>query len=160
MRTLSVLFVYLVKMTSMCNMPTRRDDFPIFGEQPDLVYLDNGATVQKPAHVIDAVTDYMRRTNANIHRGAYDIAIESESLYDESKKAIARLINARPSEIVYTHNATYGLNIIAQTLYVSGVLCEGDVVLVNIAEHHANIVPWQILARDHGVVVVFFAFDE
>lgn len=134
-------------------MISYKKDFPIFAHNPGLIFLDSAASSQKPAVVIDGVADFLRTSYANIHRGNYDLSERSEDLYDASKAAYAKLIGARADEIIYTYNATYGFNMLAQTLWYSGILEAGDVVLVDIAEHHANIVPWQMLSQRHGIIV-------
>lgn len=133
-----------------------RSDFPIFTNNPDLVYLDSASTAQKPSVVIDGMRDFMERDYANIHRGAYSLSERSEELYDASKKAVARLIGARSTaEINYTYNATYALNLLVTSLVRSKWLKKGDKVLLSMAEHHANIVPWLIAKEDIGIEVEF-----
>lgn len=96
---------------------TIRSDFPIFANNPDLIYLDSASTAQKPSVVIDGMRDFMERDYANIHRGAYSLSERSEELYDTSKKAIAKLIGAGSvAEINYTYNATYALNLLVASL--------------------------------------------
>lgn len=100
-----------------------KQDFPIFTTHPDLVYLDSTATSQKPAMVIDGVADYLRSSYANIHRGSYDISEVSEKLYEDSKKIVAKHIGAESwREIIYTGNSTYALNILAQSIWRTGLL--------------------------------------
>ena len=100
-----------------------RKDFPVFTTHPDLVYLDSASTTQKPAYVIDEVAQYLRSGYANIHRGAYRLSEISEQLYIDSKKAVARYINAQSlHEIVYTTNATGAFNLLVSTLELSGKL--------------------------------------
>jgi cysteine desulfurase / selenocysteine lyase len=134
-------------------MQSYKQDFPIFEQNPGLAFLDSAASSQKPAMVIDGVSDFFRTSYANIHRGSYDLSERSEDLYNASKAAYAKLIGARANEIIYTYNATYAFNMLAQTLRYSSILQAGDVVLVDIAEHHANIVPWQMLSQRHGIIV-------
>lgn len=134
-----------------------KKDFPIFSTNSGLIYLDSGASAQKPAMVIDGIKDFLSQTYANIHRGSYDISEQAEDLYYASKVACAKLLNisgdTSGDEIIYTYNATYAYNLLAQSLWYSWVLEAGDVVLVDIAEHHANIVPWQMLSQRHGIIV-------
>lgn len=132
-----------------------RQHFPLFDAQPDLAFLDNAATTQKPRQVIEATCAHLRESNANIHRGSYTLSEEAERLYDASKVAAARLINADHYEIVYSYNATHCSNLIARTFIYNGILKRGDVVLVSIAEHHANIVPWFMLRDMFGIEVRF-----
>jgi cysteine desulfurase/selenocysteine lyase len=90
--------------------------FPIFDKHPELVYLDNAASTQKPKAVIDGVSDFLKNDYANIHRGLYSLSEKSEELYYQSKCKLAELINCKPSEIIYSHNSTYCINLLAQAL--------------------------------------------
>lgn len=99
-----------------------KKDFPLFSKHPEIIYLDSAATAQKPAHVIDGMKDFMEHSYANIHRGAYSLSEKSEEIYDTSKEAFAKLINASASEIIYTYNATYAFNLLVQSLTLSGKL--------------------------------------
>lgn len=133
-----------------------RKDFPIFQTHPELVYLDSTATSQKPYYVIDGVAEYLRSSYANIHRGSYEISEISEKLYEDSKKIVAKNIGVENwREIIYTSNSTYALNLLAQSIWRTGLLKKGDKVLVSIVEHHANVVPWLILKEDYGIEVDF-----
>lgn len=141
-------------------MSSIRSDFLIFANNPNLVYLDSASTAQKPSVVIDGMRDFMERDYANIHRGAYSLSERSEELYDASKKAVARFIGARSVvEINYTYNATYALNLLVSSLVRSKWLGKGDRVLLSMAEHHANIVPWLIAKEDIGIEVEFVKLD-
>lgn len=138
-----------------------KKDFPIFANNPDLVYLDSTATSQKPIMVIDGIKDYLETTYSNIHRGAYDIAIKSEKLYKDSKKITAKhLWWVDYKEIIYTYNSTYALNILTLSLKKSNYLKKWDKVLISIAEHHANLVPWLILKEEIGIEIEYLNFDE
>jgi cysteine desulfurase/selenocysteine lyase len=123
-------------------------DFPIFARtvhSKPLIYLDNAATSQRPQVVIDAITDYYRRYNANVHRAVHTLSHEASVAYEEAHKKAAKFVNARSwREIVFTRNATEALNLVA---YAWGLhnLHQGDEVLVTIMEHHSNLVPWQML---------------
>jgi cysteine desulfurase / selenocysteine lyase len=130
-----------------------RSDFPIFQTHPDLVYLDSASSAQKPKQVIDAISRYLATDYANIHRWAYDLSMESSRLYDRAKSAVAKKLSAHPTEIVFTYNATYAFNLISRGLVKSGILQKWDIVLLSKAEHHANIVPWQILAEESGIQI-------
>lgn len=131
-----------------------RSDFPIFSTHPNLVYLDSASSSHKPQIVIDALSHFFASDYANIHRGSYDLSMESSLLYEKSKKAIAKKLYASSdSEIVFTYNATYAFNLIAQSLVKSGLLNRGDTVLLSKVEHHANIVPWQIIAAEYGIII-------
>ncbi|MCH8518590.1 aminotransferase class V-fold PLP-dependent enzyme [Candidatus Gracilibacteria bacterium] len=138
-----------------------KKDFPIFENHPNLVYLDNTATTQKPAYVIDGVAEYLRTGYANIHRGSYELSEISEKLYEDSKKIVTKHIGAESwREIIYTSNSTYALNLLAQSIWRTGLLKAGDTVLVSVVEHHANIVPWLILKEDYGINVEFVGVTE
>ncbi|MDD2694196.1 MAG: aminotransferase class V-fold PLP-dependent enzyme [Candidatus Gracilibacteria bacterium] len=131
-----------------------RSDFPIFQTHPDLVFLDSASSAQKPAKVIDVLSTYFSTNYANIHRGAYDLSMESSLLYERAKKAVAKKLHAdSDAEIVFTYNATYAFNLLSRGLVKSGMLQKGDVVLLSKVEHHANVVPWQILAEEYGIII-------
>ena len=127
-----------------------REDFPILktkvnGKQ--LVYLDNAATSQKPRQVINAISEYYRKYNANIHRGIYKLSEKATEKYVESKEKVAKFIGARGiEEIVYTRNTTEALNLVA-IAWGEANIKEGDHILISEMEHHSNIVPWQLLAK-------------
>ena len=94
----------------------RKKLFPVFDKHPKLIYLDNAASTQKPKIVIDGVSDFLKNDYANIHRGLYALSEKSEELYYESKCKLAELINCKPSEVIYSHNSTYCINLLAQAL--------------------------------------------
>ena len=125
----------------------RKNLFPIFDKHPNLVYLDNAASTQKPKAVIDWVSDFLKSDYANIHRGLYSLSEKSEELYYQSKCKLADLINCKPSEIIYSYNSTYCLNLLAQALVNSWKLWKWDKVLLWIREHHSNILPWKTLSK-------------
>jgi cysteine sulfinate desulfinase len=119
-----------------------------------LVYLDSGATTQKPQCVIDALTDYYRYANANVHRGSHQLTAKSTSDFESARQTIAQFIGATSSrEIVWTRGATEAINLVAQS-YARTQLTSGDEILVSETEHHANIVPWQMVAMQTGAKVV------
>jgi len=121
--------------------------FPIFDKHPELIYLDNSATTQKPKHVIEWVEDFLKNDYANIHRWLYSLSDKSEELYYQSKCALAKLINCKPSEIIYSYNSTYCLNLLAQALVNSWKLWKWDKILLWIWEHHSNILPRKELSK-------------
>lgn len=135
-----------------------RADFPILSREINghrLVYLDSAASTQKPVQVLDAVDEYYRLHNANVHRGAYTIATEATELYEGARAKVASFINAAsPSEVVFTRGTTGGINTIA---YGWGLdrLHPGDRILLTTMEHHANVVPWQIITRHTGAELVY-----
>ena len=127
-----------------------RNDFPILQRKVhgyDLVYLDSGATSQKPESVIRAMDDFYRNTNANIHRGVYEMSVESTLMVDGARKKVADFIGARTEEIIFTRNASESLNLVMYS-WGKDNINEGDVILVSRLEHHSNLVPWQELCRE------------
>ena len=128
-----------------------RAEFPILAREVNgrkLVYLDNAATSQKPRVVIDALTRYYERENANIHRGVHLLSVEATEAHDAARRAVQRFLNtASENEIVFVRGATEAINLVAQT-YGRAHVGEGDEVLVTAMEHHSNIVPWQILCEE------------
>ena len=137
-----------------------KQEFPIFLRHPELVYLDNASTTQKPQSVIDAMSNYQEDSYANIHRWVYDLSEKSELLYVWSKKKIAHLVWWDFREIIYTHNATYASNILAQSLVQTYHIWQWDTVLIGIRDHHATIVPWQLLSKKHGFQIKFINIDK
>ena len=140
-----------------------RREFPILTQKvhgKPLVYLDSGATSQKPQRVIDAVSRFYSHENANVHRGVYALAERATAEYERARARVARFLGAAdPSEIVFVRGATEALNLVAQThgrKYV-GV---GDEILVTAMEHHSNIVPWQMLAQEKGARLVVAPVDD
>ena len=133
-----------------------RADFPILSREVNgkpLVYLDNGATSQKPNQVIDAVSDSYRSFNANIHRGVHELSQLATNAYEQAREQVAKLINARETaEIVFTRGTTEGINLVTQT-WGRNYLKAGDEIVVTAMEHHANIVPWQMVCEETGAVL-------
>ncbi|MEO1059670.1 MAG: aminotransferase class V-fold PLP-dependent enzyme, partial [Actinomycetota bacterium] len=136
------------------DVATIRKEFPILDRQIEgrpIVYLDSGNTSQKPHSVIDAMSQFLERSYAPINRSSYRLAGEATDAYEGARKAVAQLINAPSTdEVVFTKNATESMNLIAQT-WGRANLAAGDVVVLTEMEHHANIVPWQMLAAERGV---------
>lgn len=136
-----------------------RQDFPILhrdlGGGKKLVYLDSAATSQKPEAVLQAMDTYYRGYNANIHRGIYQIAEEATAAYEEARKKVAAFINAGSSrEIVFTSNTTESINLVAHS-WARKQLKAGDLIILTEMEHHANLVPWHILAEEKGLRLEF-----
>ena len=133
-----------------------RKDFPILerriGGKP-LIYFDNAASSQKPRQVIEAMRDYYYHHHANVHRGAHTLASEATELYEEARRKVARFLNA-PSEVslLFTRNTTEAINLVAYS-WGRANLQEGDEIIISVAEHHCNLVPWHFLARERGVVI-------
>ena len=142
-----------------------RRDFPIFErtirDGKRLVYLDSGATSQKPWAVINAETDFYTKHNAAVHRGAHQLAEEATDAYEGARAKVAGFIGAKPEEVIFTKSATESLNLVAYAMgnAESGnrfALGEGDEIVVSEMEHHANLVPWQQLAKRTGAKLSWF----
>src|SRR5450432_652318 len=137
-------------------------DFPIFSRTFDgreLIYLDSGATSQKPQVVIDALADHLQSHNANVHRGVYALAQEADAAYDAARNRVAAFVGAKPETTIFTKNVTEAINLIAYSWGRANVGA-GDAVLITQAEHHANIVPWQVLCRERGAELRYLEIDE
>ncbi|WP_347368186.1 cysteine desulfurase CsdA [Vibrio vulnificus] len=141
----------------MFDVQAIRQQFPALAQQVnqnELVYLDSAATTQKPQCVIDAITQYYSSQNANVHRGSHSLTASATSQFEAARDCVAHFIGAQSSkEIIWTRGATEALNLIAQT-YARSTLQVGDEILVGEMEHHANIVPWQMVAEQTGANVV------
>lgn len=148
----------------MLNVKEIRGDFPIFERETRpgvrLVYLDSTATSQKPVSVIDAMNDFYRRSNANIHRGVHTLAEEATGLYEQAREKITKFINAPSArQIIYTRNTTESINLVAYT-WARANLKAGDLVILTEMEHHSNLVPWHILAAERGIELDFILVTE
>ncbi|HEX3811444.1 MAG TPA: cysteine desulfurase [Mycobacteriales bacterium] len=150
-----------------------RNDFPILGrtvrDDRPLIYLDSGATSQKPTVVLDAERDFYENHNAAVHRGAHQLAEEADELYEGARSAVATFIGAQSNEIVFTKNATEGFNLIAYAMSNAAtagpaaarfVVGPGDEIVVTEMEHHANLVPWQQLAQRTGATLKWFGVTD
>ncbi|MFI4993458.1 MAG: aminotransferase class V-fold PLP-dependent enzyme [Solirubrobacterales bacterium] len=154
--------------------PTSLDvktDFPIFarrsGARPPqpLIYLDSGATSQKPAVVIDALAEHLRAHNANVHRGVYALAQEADAAYDGARHRVAAFAGALPRTTVFTKNVTEAINLVAYAWGRGSAggrpnVSPGDAILITQLEHHANIVPWQMLCRERGASLRYLEVDD
>ena len=140
-----------------------RADFPILGRTINgkpLVYLDSAATSQKPAVVIDVMDDYYRRYNANPHRGVYTISEEATAAYESARQGVAAFINAASvKEVIFTRNTTEAINLVRYTWGRVNIR-KGDRILLTEMEHHSNLVPWQLLAREVGATLEFLRVDD
>lgn len=135
-----------------------KDEFPIL-KNIDMHYLDNAATSQKPAMVINSLSEYYRTSNGNAGRGSHDMAIKSEQIIESCRKKVADFLNAYEDEIVFTNKCTQSLNIVAFS-YGMNFLKQGDEIILSISNHHANIVPWQQVAKKTGAVIQYVYTDE
>jgi cysteine desulfurase/selenocysteine lyase len=146
----------------MLDINQIRADFPILARQvhgKPLVYLDNAATSQKPESVIQAMDDYYRRYNANIHRGVHTLAEEATAAYEGARRKVGRFINApSPREVVFVRNTTEAINLVSWSWGRANV-GEGDVIILSLMEHHSNLVPWQLLAQATGARLEFIGLD-
>jgi len=142
-------------MNQPFNLENIREDFPILDQEINgspLTYFDNAASTQKPKAVIDAIKNYYEHDHANVHRGVHSLSVRATELYEESRKKIAQFINANsPNEIIFTRGTTESINILASGL--SGLVKQGDEILISTMEHHSNIVPWQELCIRTGAVL-------
>lgn len=137
-----------------------RDEFPIFQKHPKLIYLDSAATTHKPRCVIDALTRVYSADYATVHRAIYRTAIRAGEQYDETRLTAARFLNAtKPEEIVFTRGTTDGINLVAQS-YGRTFLNAGDEILVSEMEHHSNLVPWQMVAKQTGAILRVIPMDD
>ena len=147
----------------MFDVESIRKDFPILQRTvhgKPLVYLDNAATSQKPLAVIDALVEYYERYNANIHRGLHTLAEEATARYEEVREKVRRFINAPDKvSIIFTRNATESINLIAYAWGRTHIRA-GDEIVLTVMEHHSNIVPWQVLAKETGAVLRFVDIDD
>jgi len=140
-----------------------RADFPLLRERENdrrLVYLDNAATTQKPQAVIDAIVDYYRTTNANVHRGAYALAVRATEAYEAARVRVARFVNAwTPDGVVFTRGTTEAINLVAAS-YGRANVKAGDSVVVTAMDHHSNLVPWQILCEEKRASIIMVEITE
>ncbi len=141
-----------------------RKDFPILErtvrENKTLVYLDNASTTQKPNQVIDAINDYYRNHNANIHRAVYALAEEATELYEQTRDKVANFINVKNrDEIIFVRGTTEAINLVAYSWGREHVK-EGDVIVTTEYEHHSNIVPWQLLTQEKGAKLEYIGMDD
>ncbi len=147
----------------MLNTNEIRKDFPILSREVNgkkLIYLDNAATSQKPIQVIDAISDYYKRYNANVHRGIHTLSEEATTAYEETRELITDFIKADDSkEIIFTANATAAINLVAFSWGKANIK-KGDEIVLSPMEHHSNLVPWQMLAKETGAKLLFLELTE
>ena len=141
-----------------------RKDFPILErrvrDNKALVYLDNASTTQKPNQVIDAINDYYKNYNANIHRAVYALAEEATNAYEETREKVAKFLNIKNhEEIIFVRGTTEGINLVAYAWGRSHIN-EGDIIVTTEYEHHSNIVPWQLLVKERGAKLAYIDIDE
>ena len=140
----------------MYNINKVREDFPILGREvygKPLVYLDNGATTQKPLCVLDAMRDEYINVNANVHRGVHYLSQQATDLHEAARETVRRFINApKVEEIIFTRGTTESLNLVASS-FADRFMAEGDEIIVSVMEHHSNIVPWQLQSARRGIAL-------
>lgn len=144
------------------SLESIRAEFPILHREvkgKPLSYLDNGATVQKPATVIEAIDSYYREHNANVHRGVHTLSEEATNLYEGARKKVADHINASPREVIFTRSITGAINLVAQA-WGQQNLGPGDRILLTEMEHHSNIVPWYLIAERTGAELDWVGIDD
>jgi cysteine desulfurase/selenocysteine lyase len=149
---------------NMLNVQSIRADFPILNREiypgVPLVFLDSAASTQRPSVVLEAKDDYYRQHHANVHRGIHRLSEEATELYEGARERIADFVNATGScQIIYTRNATEGFNLVAYSWGRTNIE-EGDEILLTEMEHHANLIPWQMLAKEKGAVLRYVPFLE
>ena len=147
----------------MYDIQKIREDFPLLDREvygKPLIYLDNGATTQKPRQVVEAITDEYYSVNANVHRGVHFLSQQATELHEASRETVRRFINARSSnEIVFTRGTTESINLLASS-FADSQMKEGDEVIVSVMEHHSNIVPWQLQAARKGIVLKVIPMND
>ena len=137
-----------------------KEKFPIFTKKTELIYLDSAATTHKPAIVIDAITKFYSEEYATVHRGFYADALDATNRLEDVRSKVAKFLTCEPCEVVFTHSATESFNLIAYS-YGEKVVKEGDEVLVSIAEHHSNYLPWKLLCdRKGGKLITFTDLED
>ncbi|RME42650.1 MAG: cysteine desulfurase [Chloroflexi bacterium] len=152
-----------VPATSPLDVQAIRQDFPVLHQEVHgrpLVYLDNAASSQKPRVVIEALDEYYRRYNANVHRGIHTLSEQASAAYEEARRKVARFINARSAkEVIWTRNTTESINLVAYS-WGRANIGPGDEILLTEMEHHSNLIPWQILAQEKGATLRFIPVTD
>ncbi len=151
------------KTASSLDVQVLRSDFPILSRTVNgkpLVYLDNAATTQKPRSVVQSLVDYYEKYNANVHRGVHTLSMEATDLTEDARKKVADFINApEPETVIWTRNATEGMNIVAYS-WGRGHIKPGDEIVTTPMEHHSNLVPWQEIATERGATLRFIPMSD
>ena len=135
-------------------MDNLKKDFPIFKNNPGLIYLDNAATSQRPKVVIDALKNFMEKDNANVKRGIYTLSEKATREYEKAHRVVEKFINANPNEVIFTKNTTESINLLSYSL--KSILPKGksEIVLTEM-EHHSNLIPWQEMAKREKMKLKF-----
>jgi cysteine desulfurase / selenocysteine lyase len=152
-----------LKKTKMIDIRKIRSDFPVLNQKiygKDFVYLDNGATTQKPLHVIETISNFYKETNSNIHRGVHFLSEKSTEAYESAREKIQHFINAKHRhEIIFTKGSTDSINLVAFS-FGEKYINQGDEIIVSAMEHHSNIVPWQMLCERKKATLKVLTFDK
>src|SRR3990167_10972304 len=153
----------LTKLKTTLDIEKIRQDFPILSRSvhgKPLIYFDNAATSQKPREVIEAIVNYYEQYNANVHRSVHQLSEEATKAYEEVRQKIALFINAKTSkEVIFVRNATEAINLVAFSWGRANIK-KGDEIILTQMEHHSNLVPWQILAREVGAKLRFIPINQ
>ena len=156
------------EISSLLDVPRIRQDFPILGEvfssskgsKKSLIYFDNAATTQKPKQVIDAIKNYYEHENANVHRAIHKLGERATLAYESSRETVAKFINEpNINEIVFTRGTTEAINLVASS-WGRKFIKPGDEILLSEMEHHSNLIPWQILAKEKDIKLRFIPFSK
>ncbi|MGL4519056.1 MAG: aminotransferase class V-fold PLP-dependent enzyme [Phocaeicola sp.] len=147
----------------MYNLEQIRHDFPILGREvhgKPLIYLDNGATTQKPRSVVEAIAEEYYSVNANVHRGVHFLSQQATELHEASRETVRRFLNARYThEIIFTRGTTESINLVASS-FAESQMKAGDEVIISTMEHHSNIVPWQLQAAKRGIAIKVIPMND
>lgn len=135
-----------------------RDDFPVLKKNPNLVYLDSAASSIKPKCVIDAIDYYYNNLSVNVNRGVYSLSYQATDMYEETRKRIAKFINCKEEEVVFTRGASASLNLVAQSL--EDLINEGDEIITSELEHHSSVMPWMNVANKKKAIIKYIPLDE
>ena len=152
----------MIKPKISLDVKKIRKDFPIFKQKINgkrLVYLDSAASTQKPLQVINAVKEHYETANANIHRGLHTLSDSATKKYEDSRKKVATFIGAKNKEIIFVRNATEAINLVAYT-YGRKIVEKGDIIVTTEMEHHSNLIPWQILAKEKGAKLEYIPLTK
>ncbi|HPG43751.1 MAG TPA: aminotransferase class V-fold PLP-dependent enzyme, partial [Acholeplasmataceae bacterium] len=142
----------------MIDIHDIRKDFPVFSKQPQLVYLDSAASALKVRRAIDGVDAYYTSLGVNVHRGAYSLAYEATTLFEDARQTVADFIHATSDEIVFTRGATSALNMVAHAY--RDILKPGDEIITSELEHHSSILPWMMIAKKTKAKLVYIPLTK
>lgn len=143
----------------MADLLNIKKDFPVLNNNPDLVYLDTGATALKPKCVIDKINEYYDKYGVNVNRGVYELSYEATTEYEETRTLTAKFLNAREKEIVFTKGASNGLNMVALGFGMDYIQ-EGDEIITTELEHHSNVLPWMNVAKKKNASLKYIELDS